>query len=269
MKRKLSFLLVLVMILCLGMANAQTTLNAGNLWRHTWSDLPRYANGQLVTWSVKEIVIGGKPTLSDGVTFANWTVTYSPGVGTDRDGDGDVDNWKFTVTNSQKRLQLILTKVGTDGKILPGSIFSLEQVELADGVWQQVSSTGTNVQTTDANGMLTFDNLTADVCYRLTEIQSTDGYYICFSPVVLTMDGDGNIRRVLDDGTLAEIFDPVIQITGPFNIRVTNLQMTVLPETGGMGVYVYMQSGFVLMLISVTALLIYKRKRRKEETDTS
>ena len=250
-----------------GMTDAQVSLSGGGMWRHTWSDLPRYANGQMVTWSVKEIVIGGKPTLADGVTFANWTVTYSPAVGTDKDGDGDIDNWKFTVTNSQKRLQMILTKVGSDGKLLADSIFTLEQVELVNGLWQQVNGTGTNIQTTNENGMLTFDNLTADVYYRLTEVQATSGYYICFSPVVLTMDGDGNIRRVLDDGTLAELYDPVVEITGPFNIRVTNLQVTQLPETGGMGTHVYMQSGLALMVISAAALLLYK-KRRKEETQT-
>jgi len=252
-----------------GMTDAQVTLNNGNLWQHTWTDLPRYANGQPVTWSVKEIIIGGKPTLSDGVTFANWTVTYSPGVGTDTDSDGDIDHWKFTVTNSQKRLQLILTKIGTDGQLLPGCSFTLEQVELVNSTWQQVGGTTTNLQTTGTNGMLNFDNLTADVYYRLTEVQAADGYYISFSPVILTMDGDGNIQRVLDDGTLAELYDPVIQVTGPFNIRVTNLQMTVLPETGGPGNHMYLQCGWLLILMSAIALLLYKRKRRKEERNTS
>lgn len=252
-----------------GMTDAQVTLNAGNLWQHTWTDLPRYANGKLVSWGVKEIVIGGKPTLADGVTFANWTVTYSPGLGTDADNDGDVDNLKFIVTNSQKRLQLIVTKVGTDGLILPGSIFSLEQVELVDGAWQPVAGTGANTQTTGTNGMLTFDNLTADVYYRLTEVQATSGYYITFNPVVITMDSDGNIRRVLDDGTIAELHDPVIQITGPFNIRVVNLQATELPETGGIGTYVYMQSGLLLMLLSAAALFLYKRKCREEADNSS
>ncbi len=251
-----------------GMTNVQVTLNGGNIWKHTWTDLPRYANGEMVTWSVKEIVVGGKPTLADGVTFANWTVTYSPAIGTDADGDGDIDNWKFTITNSQKRLQLILTKVGTDGKILPGSVFTLEQVELVGGVWQQIGGTATNTQTTGENGMLTFDNLTADVYYRLTEIQASDGYYISLSPTIFTMDSDGNIKRVLDDGTLAQLYDPVIEVTGPFNIRVTNLEMTVLPETGGNGTNVYMQSGLLLMVLAA-ALLLYKIYRRKEGTDTS
>lgn len=251
-----------------GMANAQVVLNGGNVWRYTWQDLPRYANGQIVKWGVKEVLIGGKPTLSDGITFANWTVTYSPGVGTDTDSDGDVDNWKFTVTNSTRRLQLILTKLGTDGALLPGSIFSLEQVELINGRWQSVANSSVNTKTTDANGMLTFDNLAADVYYRLTELQAAEGYFIAAPPVVLTMDGAGVIQRVLDDGTFAQIDDPLIQVTGPYNIRVTNIEMTRLPETGGVGTNVYMQTG-VLLMIAATLLLLYKRKRRREGTDSS
>ena len=251
-----------------GMTNAQVTLNAGNLWKTTWKDLPRYANGQLVKWSVKEIVVGGKPTLADGVTFANWIVTYSPGVGTDTDSDGDIDHWKFTVTNSTRRLQLILTKVGTDGAILPGSTFTLEQVELVGGVWQPVAGVAVNSQTTDANGILTFDTLTADTYYRLAELQAADGYFIDLPPVVITMDADGNIRRVLDDGTFAALDDPMIKTTRPYNIEVVNIKLTVLPETGGPGTYLYTCGG-MLLLTMAAALLLYKRKRRKEEADTS
>ena len=252
-----------------GMTNAQITLNAGNLWKHTWVDLPRYANGEIVQWSVKEIIVGGKPTLSDGVTFANWIVTYAPGVATDTDGDGDTDNWKFTVTNTTRRLQLIVTKVGTDGAILPGTVFSLEQVELVDGAWKPVDGATINVQTTAANGILTFENLLADVYYRLVEVQASEGYYVAIAPVVITMDSEGNIRRVLDDGTFAQLEDPMVQITGPYNIRVVNLQMTALPETGGQGSFMYLQGGLLLMLLSAAALLIYKQKRRKEEGDFS
>lgn len=250
-----------------GMTNAQVTLNPGNLWTTTWTDLPRYANGQIVQWSIKETVIGGKPTLADGVTFANWIVTYSPGVGTDTDGDGDIDHWKFTVTNSQRRLQMILTKIGTDGIILPGSTFTLEQVTLVDGVWQPVDGVSADTQTTDANGMLTFDNLTADVYYRLVEQQATDGYFIALPPVILTMDSDGNIQRVLDDGTLTVLNEPMIRTTRPYNIQVVNIKQTELPVTGGPGTYLYTCSGMLLMLVA--SILLYKRKRRKEEPDTS
>lgn len=248
-----------------GMSDAQVTLNAGNLWSHTWYELPRYANGQMVQWSVKEVVIGGKPTLSDGVTFANWTVTYSPGVGTDTDGDGDPDQLHFTVTNATRRLQMILTKVGTDGAILQGSVFSLEQVVLEDGQWQAVNG-GNNTQITDSNGMLTFDNLTADAYYRLAELSATDGYFIGFQPVVLTMDGAGNIRKVLSDGSFAELNDPLVQITRPYNIQVVNLRMEPLPETGSTAPTVYIQTAAYALLAAALFLYIIKRERRRESS---
>lgn len=251
-----------------GMKDAQVVLSAGNVWAHTWYDLPRFANGQMVQWGVKEIVIGGKPTLSDGVTFANWIVTYSPGYGTDADSDGDIDSWSFTITNSTRRLQMIVTKVGTDGAMLPGSVFSLEQVELVNGQWVPVSGTMTNVQTTDANSMLTFDNLTADVYYRFAELSATDGYFIGFEPVVLTMDGNGNIRKVLADGSFAQLNDPLVQITRPYNIQVINLKMAPLPQSGGEGIMVYLQSGTAL-LVAAAALLLYNINRRRKRKGVS
>lgn len=250
-----------------GMTNVQVVLSAGNLWKHTWTELPRYANGEIVRWSVKEVVIGGKPTLADGTTFANWTVTYSPGHGTDTDGDGDVDNWSFTVTNSTRRLQMILTKVGTDGKLLPGCQFSLEQVTLENGKWQQVSGTQTQLQTTDQYGMLTFDNLLTDTYWRLTEVSTPDGYYAGFNEAILVIDGAGLIQKVLPDGTLTELNSELIQHTRPYNIQVTNIQIKPLPETGGMGTTVYWQSGW--LLIAAAALLLYKNKRRKEDVGNS
>ncbi|MBQ2731275.1 MAG: Cna B-type domain-containing protein, partial [Clostridia bacterium] len=197
-----------------GMSDAQVALSAGSLWQHTWTDLPRYANGELVRYGVKEIVIGGKPTLSDGVTFANWTVTYSPAMGTDLDGDGDVDNWRYIVTNSQKRLQLIVTKLGTDDRVLADTVFTLEEVEFKGGEWVSVPNASPNEKTTDSNGILTFDNLTADACYRLAEIRAPDGYYVSLNPTILTLDTNGNVRRLLSDGTAAQDSDPAIEITG-------------------------------------------------------
>lgn len=250
-----------------GMANVQVVLNGGNAWQHTWTDLPRYANGEIVRWSVKEVVIGGKPTLADGTTFANWTVTYSPGHGTDTDGDGDVDSWNFTITNSTRRLQMILTKVGTEGELLPGCVFSLEQVALVNGQWQPVPGTEVNIQTTDQNGMLTFDNLLTDTYWRLTEVSAPSGYFAGFNEAILTIDGAGVIRKAMLNGTQTDLNSQLIQYTRPYNIQVTNIPIKPLPQTGGIGTTVYLQSGW--LLIAVAALLLYKNKRRKEDVENS
>ena len=250
-----------------GMTNAQVRLHGGNLWQYTWYDLPRYANGKPVDWGVKEVVVGGMPTLSDGVTFANWIATYSPGVGTDTDDDGDVDNWSFSVTNTTRRPQLIITKVGAQNTALPGAVFTLERVVLSGGSWV---SGGEPVVTMTSNehGMLTFDQLLAGSCYRLTETHPPDGYILLAEPIILTVNGEGAVQQVADDGTVQDLQDPYITYTGPYNLRVVNLQMTTLPETGGTGPGVYWQSGTLLLLLAA-ALLECRIKRRKEETDSS
>ena len=251
-----------------GLSNAQVVLNAANHWTYTWEELPRYGNGQLVSWSVKEVVVGGMPTLSDGSSFANWIVTYSPGVGTDSDSDGDIDNWAFTVTNATRRPQLILTKVGNDGVTLAGATFSLEQVELKNGAWQSVAGTTVSTLTTAANGMLTFDQLLAGACYRLTEVSAPEGYLSVLDPVVISVNGEGLVQQVASDGTLTNLAHDYVTYTGAYNIQVINLNVKPLPETGGIGTYVYTQGGLLLMF-AAAVLYGYNHHRRKEEQGSS
>lgn len=251
-----------------GMTNAQVRLHAGNLWTYTWTDLPRYANGKMVEWGVKEVVVGGMPTLSDGVSFANWIVTYSPAAGTDNDGDGDIDRWSFTVTNATRRPQLIVTKVGDGSVVLPGAEFTLEQVQLSGGSWQPVSGTATITMTSNERGMLTFDQLMAGSYYRLTEVHPPEGYIALAEPIILSVNGEGLVQQAADDGTLSDLSNPYITYTGPYNLRVVNMKLTTLPSTGGVGTNVYWQSGTLLMLIAAV-LFLYKEKRRREATDSS
>ena len=250
-----------------GMTSAQVTLTEGNYWTYTWFNLPRYANGKEVTWSIKEVVIGGMPTLADGTSFANWIATYSPGVPSDTDSDGDIDNWSFTVTNAIRRPQLIVTKVGSDNRVLPGATFTLEQVTLNRGSWQPVSGSTVSTLTTNDQGMLTFDQLLAGSYYRLTEVQPPGGYLGMEQSIVLTVNGEGLVQQVNSDGSLSQITNSSVTHTGPYNIQVMNLKLTPLPETGGTGTTVYRQSGMLLML-AAAVLLIYNL-RRKEERNSS
>lgn len=249
-----------------GMTNAQVKLTSGNLWSYTWTNLPRYANGKEVAWSIKEVLIGNTPTLSDGTSFANWIATYAPGVGTDTDSDGDTDNWTFTVTNTIRRPQLIVTKIGSDNMALANTGFRLEQVALSGGLWQTTGGMDVTLYT-NQQGMLTFDQLMAGAYYRLTEAHPPDGYIGMEESVILTVNGEGLVQLVNADGTLTELAHEYITHTGPYNIQVLNLKLTPLPETGGVGTTVYTQSGCLLMLMAM-ALLIYKT-RRKEEQDSS
>ena len=245
-----------------GISNAQVELNAQNNWSYTWQDLPRYANGELITWGIKEVMIGGIPPMADGSSFANWIPTYSPGIPVDVDGDGDIDNWSYTVTNTTRRPQLILTKLGTNGKALQGATFKLEQVKYERNSWQLVSGGQSITLTTNESGMITFDNLEAGVFYRLTEVSPPLGHLSTLEPVVLTVDGNGLVQNAVTSTTLIELNAEAIRYTTPYNVTVTNITLEPLPETGSMGITVYTQSGLMLMLAAGAVWLIYHKRKR-------
>ena len=249
-----------------GLKNAQVRLSTENGWTFTWEDLPRYAGGKEVSWGIKEVVVGGAPTLADGTSFANWIPIYSSGIASDTDLDGVTDNWSFTVTNYSKTPKLILTKVGAVGEALPGAVFTLEQVQLKDGVWQKVAGTTTMSQTTDSGGMLTFENLVGTYTYRLTEVRAPNGYIILIDPVIFTVDGDGNITQLDGQGEKIPFSGDFLLHNSPYNLTVRNLVAVELPETGGMGKEVYWWLGAILMLCP---LLLYKLPHRKEDSDSS
>lgn len=250
----------------LGLKNAQVVLSAENNWTHTWEDLPRYAGGQPVSWSIKEVAVGNAPTLADGISFANWIPVYSAGIGSDTDGDGVTDNWAFTVTNYSKSPKLIVTKIGLEDEGLAGATFTLEPVELKDGQWQKLSGAATLTQTTDSSGMLTFENLVGTYTYRLTEVRPPTGYIILIEPVIFTVDGDGNITQLDSAGNPVPFGNDFLRNPSPYNIVVRNLIAVELPETGGRGQQVYMWLGLALML---SVLLLYKRSFRREGRNTS
>ena len=248
--------------------NVEVILSGDNGWTYTWQDLPKYANGSEVTWGVKEIMIGSEPALSDGESFANWTYIV---VQTDHQAaSGDQnETYTFQITNTRRRAQIFLTKVNTAGAALSGAVFSLEQVERSSNGWQVVSGTLPDIQTTNDYGILHFDNLTAGKYYRLTETAAPAGYVATLTPIVLTVNGEGLIQQVElgSDGTVSVLALPdsgAITYTNSYNIRVVNNPSQPLPETGGPGTHLYMQSG-LLFLMAAAALFIYKILHRKEE----
>lgn len=243
-------------------------LDGGGPWSYTWTDLPAYANGALVRWSVKEIVIGSDPTLTDGESFANWTYTCVLTDRKDTNGDGTYDASDFVLTNTERRTQIILTKTDGEGVALAGAEFTLEEVTLSGGQWQSASGATVYTQTTDSGGVIRFDALTAGAYYRLTETSVPEGYICLQHSVVLTVDGEGNVQQVSTDGTRGELSGSTIRCTRAYNIQVINYASVSLPETGGVGLYGYLQTGMAL-LAAAFVLLYMKNARRKEGQDSS
>lgn len=208
-----------------GMTDAEVVISATTNWTHTWADLPVYANGELVDWSVKETKIGDEITLSDGISFANWTVVYSPAILTDADNNGLAENRLYTITNTVRRTQLFLTKTDLSGTTpLAGAAFSLSAVEWSDGSWFSANGATTYTGVSDANGLVRFDNLIAGTYYQLTETAAPSGYTIGQTSIVLTLDSAGQIMEVVD-GTVSgtTLAGSYHAYTAPYNISVKNI----------------------------------------------
>lgn len=235
-----------------GLSNVRAVLNSANNWRYTWTDLPTYANGAPVEWSVKEIFVGDEPTLSDGVSFANWTVVYSQPTKTDSDRDGITDHWEYTVTNTVRRAQLYVVKSNPDGDPLPGATFELVEVNAVGNV---VANAVTRTGTTDSNGLLHFDNLKYTTRYRLTETSPPGGYMAYTDPAYLILAADGTVTVESHSAVTA----------GPassYSVYVVNYQPAPLPETGGSGPGKFYNPGAALMLLAGCGYILLNTKKR-------
>ncbi|MBQ3085640.1 MAG: Cna B-type domain-containing protein, partial [Clostridia bacterium] len=226
----------------LGSVTPTVTLNAENGWKYVWADLPTYINGELVTYSIREIRIGEEQCKSD-YTFVNWIASYESERTVTEDGENKLF---LTVTNNTKRVLLRLTKLDAlDGTRLANVTFTLETLK-ADGSID--SSVVAKVLATNENGVLIFDNLKANTPYRLRETGPPDGYY-SIEPIYFTIGEDGTVT--VDDHAFAAA------TSNAYNILVYNQAMLPLPISGGNGTLLYIAIGAALMLL---ALCVYIKR---------
>lgn len=233
----------------IGMSNARVTLSEENGWTHQWQDLPLYANGQKITWSLVELAIGGEAAKTDG-SFVNWLASYDPPIiTTDEQGQTNV---RLVVTNTTKRVMLRLTKTNVSRTLhLPNAVFYLEAVD-ADGnlLENEVAKTGT----TDATGVHIFDNMKVGVRYRLTELSAPEGYRVAPMPIYCTIGEDGFVQ--VEEHMLAEFGSTA------YNIIVRNAEDVPLPESGGGGDLWYFAVGLLMMAASGLYISISQKKGR-------
>ena len=222
--------------------SATVTLTAVDGWGYTWYDLPVYANGAPVTWTIRELRVGSENCKSD-YTFPNWIVTYR--------SQTTADGLVLTAENTPKRPMLYLDKWDMTGRQrLAGAIFSLIAVD-DDGVPLPDAVSKTAV--TGADGSLRFDNLRHNTRYRLTELQAPEGYIPYDTPAYLTLGGDGRVT--------VESHGYVSAAATAFHISVANRSADSLPETGGSGLNGYYAAGAALALSALCAAILSRRRR--------
>ncbi len=227
----------------------RAVLSADNNWQYTWEELPLYLNGQPVTWTVREIAIGEEQAKADG-TFVNWLASYDLPVATE-DENGQ-QHLLLKVTNTTKRVMLRLTKTDLYRTTqLPDAVFRLEAVNAKGELLpDQVVKTGT----TNAAGVLVFDNMKCDVRYRLTEITAPEGYHLISEPVYCTIREDGAVE--VEKHFYAEAG------TTAYNILIRNAEAVPLPESGGGGTAMYYALG-LLFFAAAAGVYIYTSDLRR------
>lgn len=225
----------------------EVVLNSDNNWQYTWNNLPIYLNGQKIDWSIKEVKVGTEAAKADG-SFVNWLVSYSiPVKTTDADGNETIT---LTVTNTTKRVMLRLTKTNLGKSILlEGAGFVLEAVDASGNV---LSSEVAKSGATNGSGVLVFDNMKANVRYRLTETAPPAGYLPLEESIYFTINEDGSV-------TVEESFYAEAGTTA-YNITVFNAEAVELPESGGPGDFLFYAAGLLLIL---AACRLYKGTLRE------
>ncbi len=216
------------------------TLTAGNNYSYTWENLAAYANGQQITWSVRETKIGDESCKSD-FTFANWLVYYSPPQYT-RDEQGNITEVLIPVANDIQRLALRVTKTNIDKtKTLRGATFVLTKVD--DNFQNDTNFTPVTL-TTAANGEMIFTDLTYGT-YSITETVAPQGYEVLQEPVYVTINGDNTI-------SVSDNFYVEVDASSSLSIIVKNSEPIPIPETGGIGTGI-----FYVLSLCVMALAVY------------
>lgn len=189
---------------------------------------------------------------------------------------GDESTWKTqTDIATVYSYGIIVKKVDkSDKALLPGAEFTLKkrgesgaiQFVGSNGVYHVAAAAESGESSAilavgaigDKMGKLVISGLDVGT-YELTETKAPDGYIKLSAPVTITIT-DGNSNGKVDDGSAsADGTDGYVELT------VENGKGFTLPSTGGMGTMLFTAIGTVLMGGGLVLLLLYLRRRNRQE----
>ncbi|MCD8181596.1 MAG: hypothetical protein LUF26_09015, partial [Firmicutes bacterium] len=227
-----------------GSSEVTLTASAG-VWTYTWDDVPLYADGAALNWSVLETKIGSE-SISSG-SFDSYIVTYT-GPTTTTDSSGT--HISIGITNDTKSVRLRVTKIdGDTGEYLSGAVFRLR---LVDDNLEIDSSFDALTLTSGTDGTLTFTDIPYGT-YLLTETTAPDGYSLISDAVYVTINTDDTVSVSGSYGGYA-----YVDSANAYSIIVENYEAVLLPATGGHRT-LYSISGAMMMFAALVYITLKKR----------
>lgn len=185
---------------------------------------------------------------------------------------GDESTWKTqTDIATVYSYGIIVKKVDkSDKALLPGAEFTLKksgessaiQFVGSNGVYHVAAEGGSptlEVGTSENQmGKLVISGLDVGT-YELTETKAPNGYIKLSAPVTITITDDNPNGKVDDGSASVDGTDGYVELT------VENGKGFTLPSTGGMGTMLFTAIGTVLMGGGLVLLLLYLRRRNRQE----
>ena len=160
--------------------------------------------------------------------------------------------------------KVVVNKKNEKGEALSGAAFTLEKFNAKTGAWDAIAQVETNPE-----DVFTFKGLD-DGNYRLTETKAPNGYN-SIDPIEFTVTADHNLewktegerltilKTLTGTPTTGEIKFAALENNEGLSADVINEQGVVLPETGGIGTYIFYIIGGLLAVGAVVLLVTKKR----------
>ena len=232
------------------------------------------------TYRLEEISApDGYNTVADSLTFA---IDQSGKVATAKVGENDwtdltKSNRNFTITNptdgqpggitldvaNAAYSDLKITKTGSDGALLGGVEFRLDYL---DGTNRTVPATTSNEEGAN-KGIATFSGL-PNGKYRLTELNTAQGYNLLSAPLEIEIDRNSETYTVASNGTVISGENGLTRDGDTILLPVINQKGLVLPATGTTTPQLPRAVLGLTALLEGLVLYLYQMqgKRRKKET---
>lgn len=195
-------------------AGKTAILNEINNWSASFTDLPKYANGRQIAYTVKEVQV---------------PKGYSVAITSNATKDG---TFSYTVTNTHTPTsgEVLISKRDVGGSEIKGATLKLT-------VENDVTSDGQKFKPIEwkSGGTPTKHNL-RNGTYTLTEIKAPDGY-LSSSPItfMVTMNSDGKaIVKIVSGGTSTNV-DEASTVVMVDEYKTTTVKVSKVSLTEGVG----------------------------------